>query len=777
MLRNYLAAALRNLARNRIYAFISVACLAVGLAATFITAAYVDYLRSYNRWIEGYEQLYYVAMEYTLPGNAPIQMDLSPQDVAQWLKLNVGEATEVTRLVTGQRPVRVGDIEAVEPITWASANVFNVLPMPVYRGELTTALEQPDSLVLTRTLARKYFGTDEALGRTMEINRERLMVVRAVIEDLPDNSKLADDDIGILAADSAPFSQPSLFPDSWTAFSYFRVGANGALQRLNEQLSRYERKNSSVVVRLEARPSNQLGYTKERLAALRAMPLLAGLALLISCMNFVNLTTARSLRRGTEVGVRKAAGAGRWDLIVQFMGEALIFSVIGMVAALSLCELSLPMVRALLDVPLTFEYWRSVPLILAIFGITAVTALLSGFYPALLQARLQPASILNGGKSRSGQSRGLRQALVVSQFAVLAALLAAVVVAQSQLDHLLQKSLRFSGDQMLMIAANCRPAFMDELRQLPAVAGVACSESAPLNRNINNAVAKLADGTRRSFENVRIDAGFFELYGLQPLAGRFFRANDPADVAPGDGQGVHRVVLNTTAVRQFGFESPEAAIGRNPFPGADIAMEVIGVVEDFRLGRFDEPMFSMVYVAQPDRGRTLSVKLRGEGVAETLERIDALWQRVGDPKPINRFFLSESIQDMHRSIVRQRWIFSVFAGLAVSLAIVGMLGLASSAAEERRLEIGVRKAFGADVPDILRLVLWRFVKLAALAGLIGAMLAVPLLNRWLQGFEDRIDLQLGVFAGTAVLIVVIAVLTVCIQATLMARAKPAEALR
>ncbi|MBL8265792.1 FtsX-like permease family protein [Steroidobacter sp.] len=777
MLRNYLAAALRNLARNRIYAFISVACLAVGLAATFITVAYVDYLRSYNRWIEGYERLYYVSMEYTLPGNAPIQMDSSPQDVAEWLRLNVPDATEVTRLVTGLRPVRVGDVEAVEPIAWANANVFKVLPMPAYQGDLATALEQPDSLVLTRSLARKYFGTDDVLGRTMEINREHPMVVRAVIEDLPSNTKLADEDIGILAADSAAFSQTALFPGSWIAYSYFRVDANVSLHRLNEQLARYERKNSSVVVRLSAGTLNTLGYSKERLAAVRAMPLLAGLALLISCMNFVNLTTARSLRRSTEVGVRKAAGASRWDLIVQFMGEALILSVIGMVAALSLCELSLPAVPTLLDVPLTFEYWRNVPLLLAIVGITAVTALLSGFYPAVLQARLQPAAILNGGKSRTGQSKGLRQALVVSQFAVLAVLLAAVVVAQSQLDHLLQKSLRFSGDQMLMIASTCRPAFINELRSLPAVVGVACSESAPLNLQKNNRVAKLADGTRRSFEGVRVDAGFFELYGLQPLAGRFFRANDLGDVLADDNQRVQRVVLNASAVRQFGFESAEAAIGRDPFPGADLSLEVIGVVEDFRLGRFDEPMFPMVYAAQPDRARMLSVKLRGEGVAETLERIDALWKQLGDPKPINRFFLSESIQDMHSSIVRQRRIFSAFAGLAVSLAIVGMLGLASSAAEERRLEIGVRKAFGAGVPDILLLILWRFVKLAGLAGILGGVLAVPLLNRWLQGFEDRIDLQPWVFVGTGVLIVVIAVFTVCIHATLMARAKPAEALR
>lgn len=201
------------------------------------------------------------------------------------------------------------------------------------------------------------------------------------------------------------------------------------------------------------------------------------------------------------------------------------------------------------------------------------------------------------------------------------------------------------------------------------------------------------------------------------------------------------------------------------------------MIKDFRLGRFDQPMDSMVYVNEPDRARLLSVKLRGDHVPETLDRIDELWKRLGDPKPIHRFFLSESIEGMHRSIVRQRWIFSAFAVLSVMLAIVGMLGLASSAAEEKQLEIGVRKAFGASVPDIVRLVLWRFIKLAVLAGLLGCLFAGPLMNRWLERFEDRTELEPWVFLGTCLLSVSVAVLTVCVHAVLMARALPIKALR
>jgi putative ABC transport system permease protein len=786
MLRNYLAAALRNLARNRVYTIISVACLSVGLAATFLAAAYIDHLHSYNRWIDGYQHVYRVAMEYTLPGKAPVPMENVPYEVAPWMAANVSHVLDATRIVMARAALRRGDFEAVEPVAWADGNVFRVLPMPTYLGDLTTALQQPDSIVLTRSLARKYFGTDRALGEVLELNREHPMTVRAIIEDLPPNTQLVDQDVnllvdsdlGVFVAAGAAFSPISAPPrqNAWNAYTYIRVDAQATPAQLDAQLAPYP-DVGTVKLHLYTKPLDQVVYSRDRHEFLFAMPLLAVLALLISGMNFVNLTTARAIRRSIEVGVRKAAGASRGHLIAQFMGETLIFSAIGMAIALSLCELSMPIVRNLLDVPITFEYWRSPPLMLTIGSITVVTALLSGFYPAALLAGAKPASILNGGKSQTGQTRGLRQALVMVQFAVLAALVIGVIVAQKQLDHLLQKSLRFDDDQMLMIASSCRQAFVDELRKIVGVAGVACSASAPLNLSITSSVLTGIDGTRHSFEVERIDGHWLDLYGLQPLAGRFFRADAPEDVIPHEPGRPWRIIINATAAREFGFESPQAAVGKNPFSNPDVSFEVVGVIKDFRLGRFDQPMAATLYLIEPDRDNMLSVKLRGEHIPETLQRIDELWKELGDPKPISRFFLSETIEQMHRSIVRQRSIFAAFAVLAISLAIVGMLGLASSTAEERRLEIGVRKAFGASVRDVVRLVLWRFIKLAALAALLGCCLAVPLMNHWLEGFVDRIDLQAWMFLGTCVLIVSVAVLTVCGHALIMSRSRPSDALR
>lgn len=779
MLRNFLAAALRNLERNRFYALVSIACISVGLAATFVAVAYIDHLRSYNRWISDYRQVYNISLAYTLPGVAPIDLDTTPLDITPWATANVHGVIESARIVKGRPVVRHGDVEEVEDIGWADAGLFRVLPMPAHSGDLQRALDQPDSVVVTRTLARKYFGTEDAVGKTLEFNRQHPMVVRAVIEDLPPNTRLAgDDDIGIFAAGSAAYSPMTLARGEWSTYSFVRVEPGVTLEQFNAGLSRYALKGSSVKVQLRAVPLDQLVYSRERQAVMYAMPLLAGLVLLISCINFVNLTTARSIHRSTEVGVRKAAGAGRGSLIAQFMGEALIFSAVGMVIALSLCELALPVARTLLDVPMTFEYWRSPTLIAAIVAITVLTACLSGFYPAVLLSRLNPASILNGGRSRTGQSRGLRQALVIFQFAMLASLVVSVIVAGQQIDHLLKKTERFDGEQMLIIHhATCRRAFVDELQKLPGVVGAACSQSAPINVLTNNAAAKRADGERRSFEVVRIDAGFLELFGLHPLAGRFFRADQPADITQRDSTSVQRIVISATAVREFGFESAEAALGRDPFPGSGVPMEVIGVVEDFRLGRFAEPMYSMVYLAEPSRAQLLIVRLTGERLPETLDRIDDLWRRLGDPRPMKRQFLSESIEFMHRAIVRQRWIFSAFAVLAVSLAIVGLLGLASSAAEERRLEIGIRKAFGAGTSAIVRLILWRFMKLAAAAGVIGCLIAVPLLRRWLDGFQDRIDLEPWMFAGACALIISVAIVTVLAHSLLMAGARPIAALR
>jgi len=713
MLRNFLAAALRNLERNRFYAIVSIGCISVGLAATFLAVAYIDHLRSYNRWIAGHERVYLVALTYTMPGLAPLELETTPADVADWIASNL-QGVGPARLVKGRPVVRRGDVESFEEIGWADSSLFRVLPMPGFSGDLQHALEQPDSVVVTRTIARKYFGSEDVLGQTLEFNRQQSMVVRAVIEDLPPTTRIGGEgELGIFASSNASLSPFNVSRGEWSSFTFVRLEQGVTAEQLDAVLARYELKGSSVKVQLRALPLDQLVYTRDRQAVVQAMPLLAGLVLLISCMNFVNISTARSFRRGTEVGVRKAAGASHGSLIAQFMGEALLFSAVGMVIALSLCELSLPVARTLLDVPMTFEYWRSPRLLAAIVAITVATAVLSGLYPAVLLARLNPASILNGGRSRVGQSKGLRQGLVILQFAMLASLVVCVIVAGRQIDHLLNKSQRLEGQHMLLVHSTCRPAFVDEVRKLPAVVGVACAQGAPINLLIDNAAAKLADGTRRSFELARIDVGFLELYGHRPLAGRFFRADQPADVGQGQRGVLQRVVISATAVREFGFESPEAAIGADPFPGSGYPMEIIGVVDDFRLGRFSEPMFSVIYTAEPSRARLLSVKLTGERLPETLDQIDRLWRRLGDPTPMNRLFLSESIEFMHRSIVRQRQIFSAFAVLAVSLAIVGLLGLASSAAEERRLEIGVRKAFGAGTLAIVRLILWRFLKLAA----------------------------------------------------------------
>ncbi|HEX5689077.1 MAG TPA: FtsX-like permease family protein, partial [Roseiflexaceae bacterium] len=372
----------------------------------------------------------------------------------------------------------------------------------------------------------------------------------------------------------------------------------------------------------------------------------------------------------------------------------------------------------------------------------------------------------------------LRRGLVVLQFAVLAALLATITVVTLQIDHLTTRSLRYEGEQMLLIQASCRRALVDELRRTPGIVGAACAESAPLNLSTTKLVAKRADGVMQTFEAVRVDAGFLELYGLRPLAGRFFR-DDAADMASDDAARVQRVVINMTAVRRFSLGSAQAAIGRNPIPGATRTYEVIGVVDDFRLGRYDEEMLPMMYQAEPNRARLISVKLDGTAVATTLERIDARWEELGDDEPIRRRFLSEAIEEMHRVFTLQRWMLGMFCGLALSLAAAGMFGLASATAQERQLEIGVRKAFGAGIEQILQLVLWRFVRLAAVAGVIGCAVAAVVLDRWLVGFDpiDRIEQQWWMFAATLAFVIGVALVAVVGHTWMMARARTTTALR
>jgi putative ABC transport system permease protein len=461
--------------------------------------------------------------------------------------------------------------------------------------------------------------------------------------------------------------------------------------------------------------------------------------------------------------VRKASGASRHSLVLQFLGESFIYVMLAVCLAVALTELMLPATNAFLQSGMVFDYWKHPELIGWILLGAVVLSVLAGLYPAFVLSSFRPAGVLRGVTLRGRGSQFVRQSLVTLQFTVLVTLIVSAAVVYQQRLFAMQDALRFKTDEHLIIRAPCRPALTSELAALSGVRGVACASNSLLTgASFGN--YRLKDGTERAFGTVAADDRLFELYGFKPVAGRFFTA---ADLTRTD----HPIVINETAARRLGYATPAAAIGDiNPF-------EIVGVVADFTLSNIEREIEPTLYSAEQPGFDLIDVKLTGHEIPETLQALDALWKKSGEPEPMTRYFLNDYIQALYIAVLRVAQAFGVMSGVAVVLACLGLVGLSASATDRRVKEIGVRKAMGADTNQILRLLLWQFTKPVLWANLIAWPLAAWLMTTWLQHFAYHIELPLWPFAGATALALAIALVTVGSHCYAVARERPTLALR
>ncbi len=515
------------------------------------------------------------------------------------------------------------------------------------------------------------------------------------------------------------------------------------------------------------------------------------LVVLIAAINFVTLMTARATRRAIEVGVRKAIGASRRNLIVQFMGEALLYVLAAALIGAAIVAIALPAVNVFLQRTIVFDYLDDPALATGLAGAGVLTGLIAGLYPAFVLSSFPPASALKGGGGRTGRSATVRQSLVVVQFAILIGLVILTATIYRQSSFALQNLLRLNEDQI--VVAECEPAFKDRLAALPGVNGVACvSDQAVGDFHIKTFVKNPARG------NIAIDAaaadiGFFEMHGLKPLAGRFFSNDRGEDVvlagADASPQGQPSLVLNESAVRQLGFKSPQDAIGASldwarpaagPPTGAPApfrSSRIIGVVGDFTLGDLRTAVDPTLYYVDPAFAGPMFANLDGRRLPETLRSIEALWRSTGHVRPIKLNFLGETMREGYRDVEIQGGIIGASAALAIVIACLGLFALAAFTAERRTKEIGVRKVMGASSFDVVRLLLWQFTKPVLWANLVAWPVAFWAAAHWLHGFAYRVSLPPWLFLSASVAAVLIAWTTVAAKAWLAARVKPATALQ
>ncbi|MEA3064340.1 MAG: putative transport system permease protein [Sphingomonadales bacterium] len=787
LLRHWLVAWARNLAANRLLSAISIVGLVIGIAGAILMALVARVPLTYNHVVPGHERTYIAVSIVRSPQMAPDYQQASPGRAAALIEANVPEVEAVARLMEAEVELRRGGTAQREKIYWADPDYFDLVRLPVLSGDLASALRSGHGLVMTEAMARKHFGRADALGETIEVAGQP-MVLRAVIADLPaGGTDLAS---GIFASGLATPSGLSLMKaDPPGAFSisvrtYLRLRTGASAQKTGDAIQAAVAGLVPPPVRnayrLEPVRIDRLalheGFHPGARERLVIGSLVAALVLLIATANFVNLSVALAGRRRREIGVRKANGAGRGHIAGQFLAEAVLTVLVATFLALAAAEWLLPAVNDFLETEARLDYAADPALPVWLLSGAALLGLAAGAYPAFLLSSLPPVATLRDSGAATAGGGLVRSALVTAQFAILIGLIVATSVVHQQHVFAMREALRMDIDQVLTVTAKCPPAFVTETAKLPGVRAVSCSSEALLSGDTFAFIDWR--GGQVSADIVSALPSIFALYGVRPLAGTL------ATLPPRGEEAVSRVVINEAAVRAFGFASSSAAIGQalpmSPGPGEAIHAQVVAVVPDFAFHSVETPIEPTLYLPQRpeawDAG-LVSMKLAGRDVPETLQRIDRLWRATGNEGPIQRAFVSEHIEQLYRSLERNAQLFAVFSGLAIFLACLGLVGLSLSAAQRRTKEIGIRKALGASTRQILALLLWQLSRPVLLANLIAWPVAWWLMRRWLNGFAERIPLQPWLFPAAGLIALALALLSVGSLAYLVARQKPVHALR
>ena len=830
MWRNYLIVGLRALAKNRVYAAINIVGLAVGIAACLLILSYVRYEFSYDAWLPNSENTYQLQTIYLPSPQGGLAGDSQATAVAAEaaLKKDFPQLADVVWL-SSQNPVF---LQNGQPTTPGKAYItdgefFDVVRVPFVRGNPATALADPHSMVMSETEARNQFGGDNPIGKTITVASGDIRTdyrVTGVFEDLPKNSSF--DMTVVMRVDPVEYfrTTPGVVT-SWTwqtGAVYFRTRPGTDPATIQSQLPAWEKRN--IPDDPASSPKTNPGdYTDFRVVNVRDIHLskapgqgrplgdrqstitfgiVALLILAMACMNFTNLATARASQRAREVALRKVLGANRRQLILQFLSESLVVSLIAMLIALAIAELAIRPLNVFLDADMALRYFGSGGIILPLIALTAIVGLAGGLYPAIYLSRFEPARILKANKSAAdaeGSGR-LRNLLVVSQFAVSIGLIVCTAVIYAQTAYARSIDAGYNRDGLLQVAGIGRPqiqsqipTFVQEVRKLPGVADAALVGLGIATGNNSTTDVNVPGAQPVTLGIYAADTHSFATLGMKLLAGRNFSESiamddsttpsppDPAVEKAFVARGTN-VILSEQAAERLGFKTPQAAIGKtvqltmaSPELGA-INATVIGVVSDVRYRSVRDPIQPIVYYYQTTGFSRLLVRTTGDAAAVNA-RVEALWKRLVPEAPYQARFASDIVNDLYNADEKRAQLFGMFAILAVVIGCLGLFGLAAFTAERRTKEIGIRKAMGAGNAQIVALLLWQFAQPVLWANVIAWPVAWWLMRRWLSSFAYHIDLHWWVFAVASLGALLIALATVAGQAFLTARAKPVLALR
>lgn len=792
MFKNYLKIALRNIKRHKGYSFINIAGLAVGMACCILILLWVRDELSFDRFHHNLDNIYRVIRQEQDTAEAGKDA-LTPPPLAAALKEKFPAITHATRLGSWRRwLVTYGEKKFYETrYRCADPDFFEMFNFPFIKGNPEKALLNTYSVVLTEKMAEKYFGNEDPMGKTLNINKQFDVTVTGVIKNVPENSTLKFDLIlpfrvlllkellGEETGKNWGFNSFSTFVMLNKSSSAKEPGPKiaGIFKEHNEEDTDLALLQPFKDIHLYSNIKFDLDSVGD-IKYVTIFSLLALFVLIIACINFMNLTTAKSAKRAKEVGLRKVIGAKRPQLIWQFFGESILMSCFAFLLALILVELMLPLFNNLSGKNLSLTPSSNITIYLGFVFITLITGILAGSYPALLLSAFQPIKTLKGSSNVNvtGKNRTplFRKILVVTQFTLSIGLIIGTTVIYTQLRFMREKDLGINREQIVYISmaesvTNKYESIKKEFLRIPDVLKVTASLALPTN--IRSSPGSPQWEGKDPNNNMQIKADFvdydyIETFQIKMAQGRSFSREFPTDTEAA-------YIVNEEAVRRMGLESP---VGKQ-FSFWDRKGKIIGVMKDFHFRPMHHQIQPLVFKIFPDWFRVIYVRIKPGNIPATLESLKKTWSQVNPGYPFEYRFLDEQFDQLYRAEERMGKLTKYFTVLGILIACLGLFGLASFMAEQRTKEIGIRKALGASVGNIILLLSREFTKLVLAATIIAWPIAYFTMNHWLQNFAYRIGIGWWVFIMSASLTIIIAFLTVSYQSIKAAVANPVEALR
>ncbi len=803
MWQNYFKMAYRSFNRQKGYSFLNVLGLAIGMACCILIFLYVQDELSYDRYHQNAGQIYRVIGEEINEGQSR-QMASTYNPMAPALENDFPEIIHTVRFFPFKPAVQFGSDKKFQEdaFFFADSTVFSMFDFPFLRGNPNTALDEPYSIVVTASAARKYFGNENPIGKILTLENNYDFKVTAVLADVPGNSHFTFDFLASMSS-AKQMMDYAFESHAWhwpPVYNYLMLPENYSPEQINARFPAFIEKHIGewavaerkyelqplTDIRLHSALENEIAPTFN-IVYIQIMIMIAAFILLIACINFMNLATARAIERAKEVGLRKVIGAAKKELMLQFFSESLFYAFAGLALALLLVQLSLPTFNQLIGKSLMLDLFATAPLPLGLLILTIFTGIFAGSYPAVFLSKFRPAQVLKGKGSSGNAGRSsnkFRATLVTFQFAISIALIIAAFMIQDQLTFLQNKRLGFEKENVIImpvrdetVQANWQ-AIKNSLGEHPQILSITATSTIPgKERDIAFPIAAegLAADTELNMQTILVDHDFLNAFNIELTAGRGFSEAFPSDKAGA-------FILNQSAVRKLNWQSPlgKKFAMKHINEGKQKEGEVIGVIEDFHfksLYHEIEPLVLQIAVPEYYLDNIAVRVAPGSNISAVLEFLKDRWASVVPHRPFEFTFLDDDLQQAYLQEQKLSQIFTYFAGLAIFIACLGLFGLASFSAAQRTKEIGIRKVLGASVGSLALMLSREFTRFVLIANIIAWPLAFYAMREWLSGFAYHIDISWGIFALAALSAFLIAVLTVSYQAIKASLKNPVKALR